>query len=189
MAVIEQGSRGAGEQGSRGSRGRGGEREINKQQTAISKQMLINPQEIPERKGSNYPEEFKSLVAGRSKKPLGDAAGLKNFGVNLVTLQPRSWSSIRHWHSKQEEFIYILEGEVTLVTDSGEQTLKPGNMAGFPAGNADGHHLINKSDSVVLYLEIGDRTPEDEVNYPDTDLIAKYTPQGWIFTRQDGTSY
>ncbi len=151
--------------------------------------MLINPQDVPERKGSNYPELFQELVSGRSKKRLGNAAGLKNFGVNLVKLEPGSWSSVRHWHSQQDEFIYILAGEVTLATNSGEKILTPGDAAGFPAGEADGHHLINRSDSVVIYLEIGDRTPGDQVTYPDADLVGKDSPQGWIFTHKDGSLY
>ena len=151
--------------------------------------MLINPQDIPERKGSNYPEQFSSLVAGRSKKRLGDAAKIKNFGVNLVKLAPGSWSALRHWHVKQDEFIYVVEGIVTLVTNAGQQILKAGMAAGFPAGEADGHHLINRSNSVAIYLEIGDRTPEEEINYPDVDLIAKHNPQGWVFTQKDGSEY
>ena len=151
--------------------------------------MIINPQDIPDKKGSNYPAQLKSFVSGRSKKRLGDAAGLQNFGVNLVKIEPESCSSIRHWHAKQDEFIYILEGEVTLVTNAGEQTLKAGMAAGFPAGVADGHHLINRSNSVVIYLEIGDRTPEEEVNYPDVDLMAKHSSNGWVFTHKDGSLY
>lgn len=151
--------------------------------------MLINPQNIPDKKGSNYPEEFKPFVAGRSKKRLGDAAGIQKYGVNLVKIEPGSCSALRHWHAKQDEFIYILEGEVTLVTNAGEQTLKAGMAAGFPAGVADGHHLINRSNSVVIYLEIGDRTPEEEVNYPDVDLMAKHSSNGWVFTHKDGSLY
>ena len=151
--------------------------------------MIINPENIPEKIGSNYPEPFKALVAGRIKKRLGDAANLKNFGVNLVKLQPGSWSSVRHWHLQQDEFIYILEGEVTLVNNSGEHLLKPGDAAGFPAGEADGHHLINRSNSLVIYLEIGDRTPGDEVTYPDADLCAKSTATGWQFTHKNGQPY
>lgn len=151
--------------------------------------MIIDPQNLPERNSSNYPQAFQKLVAGRFKKRLGDAIGLQNFGVNLVKLQPGSCSSVRHWHTKQDEFIYILEGEVTLITDAGEEVLYPGHAAGFPAGEANGHHLINRSNAVVLYLEIGDRTEGDEVDYPDEDLIAKASSQGWIFTRKDGTIY
>lgn len=151
--------------------------------------MLINPESIPEQTRSNYPQELQHIVKGRSRKRLGKAAGLKNFGVNLVTLQSGSCSSIRHWHSKQDEFIYIVEGEVTLVTNEGEQHLTVGDCAGFPAGEANGHHLINKSDFLAKYLEIGDKTSGDTVNYPDEDLVAKDSDTGWIFTRKDSSSY
>ena len=151
--------------------------------------MIINPENIPDKTSSNYPPEFKPLVAGRSKKRLADAAGLKNFGVNLVKLNPGSYSALRHWHTKQDELIYVLEGEITLVTNQGEQILTAGMVAGFPAGLADGHHLNNRCNSVAIYLEIGDRTPEDEVDYPDVDLIAKHSDKGWIFTHKDGSLY
>ena len=155
----------------------------------LQTKMLINPEDIPEKITSNYPEEFKAFVAGRSKKRLGDAAGLQNFGVNLTKLAPGSCSALRHWHTRQDEFIYILSGEVTLVTDEGEQILTPGMAAGFPAGVADGHHLINRSNSEAVYLEIGDRTPNDEVIYPDDDLVAKDSLKGWAFTHKDGRLY
>ena len=151
--------------------------------------MLINPELISEKTRSIYPQEFQHLVKGRSKKKLGNAAGLSNFGVNLVTLQPGSCSSIRHWHAKQDEFIYVIQGEITLITDEGEQTLTPGNCAGFPAGEANGHHLINKSDSIARYLEIGDRTSGDIVTYPDVDLVARDSNTGWVFTHKNGDLY
>lgn len=151
--------------------------------------MLINPEEIPEKTNSNYPEQFKPLVAGRSKKRLGDVTGIKNFGVNLTKIAPGSCSALRHWHTQQDEFIYVLSGELILVTNDGEQTLTPGMAAGFPAGVADGHHLINRSNSEAVYLEIGDRTPADQANYPDEDLVAKDTPNGWVFTHKDGSLY
>lgn len=151
--------------------------------------MIVNPENVPESTGSNYPLQFKSAVAGRVKKRLGNAAGLKNFGVNLVRLVPGSCSALRHWHSCQDEFIYVLEGEVTLVTNSGEQVLKSGMAAGFPAGDADGHHLVNRTNADVVYLEIGDRTSDDFVNYPDDDLIAKTSEKGWIFTHKNGEVY
>ncbi|MEM9272388.1 MAG: cupin domain-containing protein [Cyanobacteria bacterium P01_F01_bin.143] len=141
----------------------------------------IDPKQVPTRKSTNYPEKFKHLVSGRIKKRLGDAAGLKNFGVNLVTLEPGSWSSIRHWHLRQDECIYVIEGPITLVTDEGEEILQTGAIAAFPAGEDNGHHLINNSDRVVTYLEIGDRTKGDQVTYPDADLSAKMTEQGWQF--------
>ena len=159
--------------------------------------MIVNPENVPESIGSNYPQQFKSAVAGRVKKRLGEAAGLQNFGVNLVRLAPGSCSALRHWHTRQDEFIYVLEGEVNLVANSGEQVLKSGMAAGFPAGDADGHHLVNRTDSDVVYLEIGDslrdsfasRTSGDSANYPDDDLIAKAGDNGWIFTRKNGEIY
>ncbi|MBP0021580.1 MAG: cupin domain-containing protein [Cyanobacteria bacterium SBLK] len=151
--------------------------------------MFIDPKVIPETSGTGYPDSFKSVVTGRYKKRLGNIAGLKNFGVNLVRLEPGSASSIRHWHAKQDEFIYVIEGEITLVTDKGEQILAPGNAAGFPAGETNGHHLINRSDRDAIYLEIGDRTPEDSVIYPDDDLRAVMGEKGWQFTHKNGEPY
>ncbi|MBW4564593.1 MAG: cupin domain-containing protein [Mojavia pulchra JT2-VF2] len=152
--------------------------------------MIINPENVPSRTSSIYPDEFKSLVQGRVKQALGNAAGLKNFGVNLVTLEPGSCSALRHWHTRQDEFIYVIAGEVTLITNVGAQILQPGMMAGFPAGEADGHHLVNRSDAAVVYLEIGDRTSDDRAYYPDDDLIAEPSADGSrIFTHKDGTLY
>ncbi|MCG6135850.1 MAG: cupin domain-containing protein [Nostoc sp. LLA-1] len=152
--------------------------------------MIINPENVPSRTTSTYPDKFKPMVFGRVKQALGNTAGLKNFGVNLVTLSPGSSSALRHWHTQQDEFIYIIEGEATLVTDTGAQILIPGMMAGFPAGEEDGHQLVNRSHEVVIYLEIGDRTADDQVYYPDNYLIAKRGTNGHtIFTHQDGTLY
>ncbi len=152
--------------------------------------MIINHENVPSRTTSTYPDKFKPMVFGRVKQALGNAAGLQNFGVNLVTLAPGSCSALRHWHTQQDEFIYIIEGEVTLVTNAGAQILTPGMMAGFPAGEEDGHQLVNRSNVEVVYLEIGDRTPDDEVYYPDNDLIAKRGADGQsIFTHKDGTLY
>lgn len=151
--------------------------------------MIVNPEDVAEITTSNYPQQFKPVVAGRVKKRLGNAAGLKNFGVNLVRLAPGSCSALRHWHSCQDELIYVLEGDVSLVTNTGEQVLKPGMAAGFPAGDVDGHHLVNRSNSDVVYLEIGDRTSGDSAHYPDDDLIAQASGNGWIFTRKNGEVY
>jgi len=151
--------------------------------------MIINPENVTNNYGSNYPEQFKPVVAGRTKKRLGNAASLQNFGVNLVELAPGSASALRHWHDKQDEFIYVLSGEITLVTDAGEKILTVGDCAGFAAKVADGHCLINRSNAIATYLEIGDRTANDKVVYPDDDLIAQYSVDGWIFTRKDGTLY
>ncbi|MEZ2239833.1 cupin domain-containing protein [Microcoleus sp.] len=151
--------------------------------------MIVNPEDVAEITTSNYPQQFKPVVAGRVKKRLGNAAGLKNFGVNLVRLAPGSCSALRHWHSCQDELIYVLEGDVSLVTNAGDQVLKPGMAAGFPAGDVDGHHLVNRSNSDVVYLEIGDRTSGDSAHYPDDDLIAQASGNGWIFTRKNGEVY
>ena len=139
---------------------------------------------------TNYPEPFASRMAGRDKQSLGDLFGLTNFGVNLTRLEPGSQSALRHTHSKQDEFVYILEGEPMLITNAGEFLLKPGMCAGFKAGNGDAHHLINKSARDVVYLEIGDRTKGDEPFYPDDDLQLHTNADGKVFgTRKDGTPY
>jgi len=149
----------------------------------------FDPKELPEQSTTGYPEPYRSRVAGRRRRRLGDAAGLKNFGVNLTRLDPGAESSMRHWHSKQDEFIYVLEGEVTLVTNAGRQRLTPGMAAGFPAGKADGHQLINETDRPVLYLEIGDRAPGDGATYSDVDLAARMADGKWVFTRKDGSPF
>ena len=149
----------------------------------------FDPKTVPERTGSTYPEPFRSQVAGRAKRRLGDAAGLKNFGVNLVTLPSGSLSSMRHWHSRQDEFIYVVEGELVLVTDAGEQVLTSGMAAGFPAGKADGHHLINRADEPAMYLEVGDRTPGDAAVYSDIDMRTVPTEEGYRYVHKDGTPY
>lgn len=141
--------------------------------------MIIDPQDVPIERSTNYPDAFKAMVAGRIRQRLGKFAGLKNFGVNLVKLEPGSYSALRHWHSHQDEFIYILEGELTLITDVGEQILTPGMAAGFPAGEANGHHLVNRSSVVGIYLEVGDRTPNDTAIYPDEPgLLTIPSPDG-----------
>lgn len=154
-----------------------------------SKSPAIDPAGVPATTGSNYPEPYKRRVAGRSKQRLGDALGLRNFGVNLTTLAPGAQSALRHWHEKQDEFVYVLHGELVLVTGAGEQVLTPGLCAGFPAGKPDGHHLVNRSLHDAAYLEIGDRTPGDGATYPDDDIVAEATPTGWLFRHKDGTPY
>ncbi len=149
----------------------------------------FDPKNLPEQSSTGYPEPFKSRVAGRHKRRLGDHAGLKNFGINLTRLDPGAESSMRHWHAKQDEFIYVVEGELTLVTDVGRQKLSPGTAAGFPAGRADGHQLVNESGRPVLYLEIGDRTPGDGATYSDDDLAAHMVDGKWVFTHKDGSPY
>lgn len=152
--------------------------------------MIINLSQVPVSQGTGYPEPFKDAVAGRSRQRVGNAAGLTNFGVNLTTLAPGAQSALRHWHSHQDEFIYVVSGELTLITDAGEMVLISGMMAGFPAGVADGHHLVNRSDAIAAYLEIGDRTPNDRAEYPDNDLLALPKPEGGhYFTHRSGQSY
>jgi uncharacterized cupin superfamily protein len=144
----------------------------------------------PRAKASNYPEPFASRMKGREKRPLGELFGLTNFGVNLTRLAPGAVSSLRHAHTRQDEFVYILEGYPTLVTNAGETRLAPGMCAGFRAGTGDAHHLHNRTAGDVLYLEAGDRTPGDAATYPDDDLQAVVGTDGkWRFTRKDGTAY
>jgi uncharacterized cupin superfamily protein len=152
--------------------------------------VAIRAAEAPPRtKPSNYPEPFASRMAGRQKHPLGDLFGLANFGVNLTRLAPGAVSALRHAHSKQDEFIYVLQGSPTLHTDEGRLELAPGMCAGFKAGTGNGHHLVNETPEEVVYLEVGDRTPGDEGSYPDDDLKAAFVEGRWRFTRKDGTPY
>jgi uncharacterized cupin superfamily protein len=143
----------------------------------------------PRAKPSNYPEPFYSQMMIRQKRPLGDLFGLKNFGVNLTRIAPGGASALRHAHTKQDEFVYILEGRPTLVTDAGRTALQPGMCAGFRAGTGDGHHLVNETAEDVLYLEVGDRTPGDAAAYPDDDLAVADVDGRWRFTHKDGTPY
>ena len=149
----------------------------------------IDPATVDSRFGSNYPAPFAEAVGGREKKPLGDAAGLKNFGVNLVRVPAGVMSSQRHCHSKQDELVFVLEGELVLVTDAGEQVLTPGMAAGFPAGSGDGHHLVNRSGADAVYLEVGDRTAGDEVDYPDIDMRIRIIDGKRTYIHRDGTPY
>jgi uncharacterized cupin superfamily protein len=146
--------------------------------------------DVPARsKPSLYPEPFASRMAGREKRQLGDAFGLTNFGVNLTRLAPNAVSALRHAHTRQDEFIYILQGQPTLLTNAGHTLLAPGMCAGFKAGSGNGHCLINETSAEVVYLEIGDRTPGDEASYPDDDLKATLVEGKWQFTHKDGTAY
>jgi len=129
-------------------------------------------------------------MAGREKRPLGDLFGLINFGVNLTRLAPGAVSALRHAHSRQDEFIYVLEGHPTLITDAGEERLEPGMCAGFKAGSGNAHHLVNRTHADVLYLEVGDRSSGDSASYPDDDIQAQLAPDGsWRFAHKDGTPY
>ena len=142
------------------------------------------------RPGRGYPEPFAARVAGRVRRPLGDVFGLTHFGVNLTRLPPGGLSALRHTHSREDEFIYILEGEPVLVTNAGETPLHPGMCAGFKAGDGNAHHLLNRTMHDVVYLEIGDRDPGDTVIYPDDDIGRALAPDGTRrFVRNDGTPY
>jgi uncharacterized cupin superfamily protein len=147
---------------------------------------VIDQSKCPVKTGSIYPEPYASQMAGRSSLRLGDAAGLTQFGVNICRLPPGAWSSQRHWHTDEDEFIYVLEGEATLVTDSGEEILRAGDCAGFRAGDPDGHHFQNRSDADVVLLEVGTRMPEGgKAYYPGIDLVADN--EG--YARTDGRRY
>jgi uncharacterized cupin superfamily protein len=122
------------------------------------------------RTGTNYPPQFQNVVQGREKSVLGDLVGLTQFGVNLTRLKPGAASALRHWHENEDEFVYILEGELVLIEDEGETLLRPGDAAGFKAGVANGHHLVNKTQRDAVYLEIGTRAPTERAHYPDVDL-------------------
>ena len=150
----------------------------------------IDPATLPVRQGSGYPEVFRTAVAGRAKRRLGDPCGLTQFGANLVELPPGCWSSQRHWHSHEDELVYVVSGELVLVTDAGEERLGPGMIAGFPAGTANGHHLINRSDRPASYIEIGTRVDADEVVYSDIDMELRAQPDGsHVFVHKSGEPY
>ena len=156
----------------------------------LLKPVAILASDAPARiRPSNYPEPFASRMAGRQKRPLGDVFGLQNFGVNLTRLGPNAVSSLRHAHSRQDEFIYVLQGRPTLHTDAGRTQLSPGMCAGFKAGTGDAHCLINETTEEVVYLEVGDRTPGDEGSYPDDDLKAVLSDGKWQFIHKDGSPY
>ena len=144
--------------------------------------------DAPGRATSNYPPEFAQRVAGRFKRPLGDLFGIESFGVNLTTLEPGAQSALKHRHTVQDEFVYIVSGELVLVHDEGETLLTAGMCAGFRHGGT-AHHLINRSDAPATYLEVGDRQPGDGADYPNDDLVAVRREDRWAFTRKDGTPY
>ena len=149
----------------------------------------LDPATIEARTGTNYPEQFNENISAREKRRLGEALGLTRLGINLTRLKPGLMSSQRHWHSHEDEFIIVLEGELVLISDGGEQVLGPGMVAGFPAGSGDGHHLINRTDVDALYLEVGNNDKADDVTYPDMDLIRRVRDGKRVFLHKDGTPY
>jgi uncharacterized cupin superfamily protein len=153
--------------------------------------IAVDPMALPVRPPpAKIPEPFVPLFERRQKRVLGDVFGIKNFGVNLVRIAPGGKSSLRHAHARQDEFIYVVEGEPILITNAGETALRPGMCAGFPAGTGDAHHLVNRTARDVLYLEVGDRTPGEIVTYPDDDMHVAPGPDGRpVYSRKDGTPY
>jgi len=149
--------------------------------------MKIDVDAVPARKGSGYPPPFAAPCADRTRRRLGDAGGLSDFGVNLMTLPPGGWSSQRHWHSHEDEFVYVLEGEVVLVEDEGESVLRAGDCAAFRKNSGNGHHLINKSSAPAVYLEVGSRNPADLTTCSDIDM--KSASSDGRFVRKNGTPY
>jgi uncharacterized cupin superfamily protein len=151
---------------------------------------VFTPSEVPESNETAYPEPLRQLNLKRWNRRLGKFAGLDNFGVNVTRIVPGGQSSCRHGHSKQDEFVYVIAGEVVLETDAGEKIMKPGMCAGFPAGSRDAHRFVNRTDRDVELLVIGDRSAGDEVHYPDVDMAGKLGPDGkFRFVHKDGTPY
>jgi uncharacterized cupin superfamily protein len=147
----------------------------------------IDVESMPERQGSDYPAPFHEKCAQRIRRALGDAGGLSQFGVNLLHLPPGTWSSQRHWHSAEDEFVTVLSGEVVLISDAGEEILHAGDCVAFPKNKPDGHHLVNKSDTLAVCLEIGTRSEDDFCSYPDIDL--QIDSKVGHFAHRDGTPY
>jgi len=150
---------------------------------------VVAAEVAPRSQASHYPPPHAEQMRGRIKRQLGEVFGLSNFGVNLTRLAPGAASSLRHAHERQDEFVYILSGCPTLHTNAGFTTLAPGMCAGFKAGSADAHRLLNETAEEVVYLEIGDRSPGDSASYPDDDIAATRVGDQWIFTRKDGSAF
>ena len=142
---------------------------------------------VPARKGTGYPAPFSGASADRIRQRLGNAGGLSDFGVNLMRLPPGNWSSQRHWHSHEDEFVYVLEGELVLIEDDGETVLRAGDCAAFPKDSGNGHHMINRSDAIAVYLEVGSRSPDDLITCSDIDMMSPASDGG--FLHKDGTPY
>jgi uncharacterized cupin superfamily protein len=144
---------------------------------------------VPERNSTSYPEPFGRAVAGRFWRALGQAAGLTQFGVNLVRLAPGAWSSQRHWHEQEDEFLLMLEGELVLVEDEGETVMRPGDSAGFKAGVTNGHHLINRTDEDAVFLVVGTRASSERAHYPDVDLALEANDGRFRYMNKKGEPY
>jgi len=151
--------------------------------------MPIDPLELKARTDSGYPEPFRSRVLPREKRALGDAAGLTRIGINHTTLGPGAASSMRHWHTHEDEFVWVLAGELVLVTDAGERALRAGECVGFPAGRRDGHQLVNRGTTAAVYLEISNRDEADAAHYPDVDLCWNAPGSPGRYSHKDGRAY
>lgn len=149
----------------------------------------IDIEAIPNDTNIGYPQHLRAIVAGRSRKRLGNAAGLTQFGVNLARLRPGAASSLRHWHEKEDELVYVLEGELVLVENEGETVLRPGDAAAWKANAGNGHHLVNRKDEDALFLEIGSRFPQERVEYPDVDLLMIRDAGRARYARKNGQDY
>ena len=147
----------------------------------------IDTATVPKRLGSGYPPPFDAVCAARIRQRLGSAGGLTDFGVNIMRLPPGNWSSQRHWHSHEDEFVYILAGELVLIEDGGETLLRAGDCAAFPKNSGNGHHMINRSEDIAVYLEIGSRSPDDLITCPDVDMVS--ASSDGLFRHKDGTPY
>lgn len=150
---------------------------------------VIDPARVPLKTGSIYPEPYAAMMQGRSSLRLGEAGGLTQFGVNLIMLEPGAMSSLRHWHHNEDEFVWIVEGECTLVQDEGETVMRPGDCAAFPAGNPNGHHFLNRTDQVAKFLVVGTKAPQEVGVYSDIDLMVKIGSGRAEFTHKDGTPF
>ncbi len=148
---------------------------------------VIDQTKCPVKTGSIYPEPYASMMVGRSSLRLGDAGGLTQFGANLVMLEPGALSSLRHWHLNEDEFVWVVEGECTLVQDSGEVVMRSGDCAAFPAGSPDGHHFINRSDRTAKFLVVGTKAIREVATYSDVDLMVEMEAGKARFTRKDGS--
>lgn len=144
---------------------------------------------VPVKTGSIYPAPYAAMMAGRSSLRLGEAGGLTQFGVNLVTLEPGALSSLRHWHMAEDEFVMVTEGECVMVTDAGEEVMRAGDCAAFPAGVADGHHFINRSGAAARFLVVGSKAAREVATYSDVDLVVTVEGKSATFTRKDGSPY
>ncbi len=150
---------------------------------------VIDQTKCPVKTGSIYPEPYASMMQGRSSLRLGDAGGLTQFGANLVMLEPGALSSLRHWHLNEDEFVWVVEGECTLVQDAGETVMSPGDCAAFPAGSSDGHHFINRSDRPARFLVVGSKAKHEVATYSDVDLMVEMEGGKARFTHKDGTEF